>query len=50
MRPKILERGIANEQELDDLTRRSEHLSDLHTLVMPNLLFLAWGRGRQTDQ
>ena len=45
MRPKIVERGIANEQELDDLDQAvREHLNDPHTLVMPNLLFLAWGR------
>ena len=45
MRPKIVERGIASEQELDDLDQAvREHLSDPHTLVMPNLLFLAWGR------
>lgn len=45
MRPKIVERGIAKEQELDDLDQAiREHLNDPHTLVMPNLLFLAWGR------
>ena len=45
MRPKIVERGIASEQELDDLDQAvRQHLSDPHTLVMPNLLFLAWGR------
>jgi hypothetical protein len=42
MRPKIVERGIASEQELDQAVR--EHLNDPRTLVMPNLLFLAWGR------
>ena len=45
MRPKILERGIAGERELDDLDQAvREHLDDPHTLVMPHLLFLAWGR------
>jgi SAM-dependent methyltransferase len=45
MRPKILERGIAGERELDELDRAvREHLDDPHTLVMPHLLFLAWGR------
>jgi len=41
MRPKIVERGIANEQELDDLDQAiREHLNDPHTLVMPN--FSSW--------
>ena len=45
MRPKIVERGIASEQELDELDKAvREHFNDPHTLVMPNLLFLAWGR------
>jgi hypothetical protein len=45
MRPKILERGIATEQELDDLDRAArEHLGHPDTLVMPHLLFLTWGR------
>jgi SAM-dependent methyltransferase len=45
MRPKIVERGIATEQELDDLDRAArEHLGHPATLVMPHLLFLAWGR------
>ena len=45
MRPKIVERGIASEQELDDLDQAvRQHLNNPHTLVMPNLLFLAWGR------
>jgi len=45
MRAKILERGIASEQELDevDLAVRA-HLDDPHTLVMPHLLFQACGR------
>jgi SAM-dependent methyltransferase len=45
MRPKILERGIASEQELDEVDRAvREHLDDPHTLVVPHLLFLAWSR------
>jgi len=45
MRPKIVERGLATERELDELDRAArEHLDDPDTLVMPHLLFLAWGR------
>ena len=45
MRPKIIDRGIADEQELDQLDRAvRQHLADPRTLVMPNLYFLAWGR------
>jgi SAM-dependent methyltransferase len=45
MRPKILERGIASEQELDEVDRAvREHLADPHTLMMPHILFLAWAR------
>jgi hypothetical protein len=45
MRPKIIPLGIAREQELDDLDRAArEHLDDPHTLVLPHLSFLAWGR------
>jgi hypothetical protein len=37
--------GIASEQELDDLDRAArEHLDDPHTLVLPHLFFLTWGR------
>jgi SAM-dependent methyltransferase len=45
MRPKILERGIATERELDEVDRAvREHLADPHTLVVPHVLFLTWGR------
>jgi SAM-dependent methyltransferase len=45
MRPKILDRGIASEQELDEVDQAvREHLDDPDTLVLPSLLFLAWGR------
>ncbi len=44
MRPKIAERGIASEAELDevDLAVRA-HLSDPNPLVM-QMLFVVWGR------
>ncbi len=45
MRPKIIERGIASEEELDELDDAVRgHLDDPTTLVVPHLLFLAWGR------
>jgi len=45
MRPKILARGIASEREPDELDQAVRaHLDDPATLVMPNLLFLAWAR------
>jgi len=45
MRPRILERKLADERELDELDRAArEHLGDPDTLVLPHLLFLAWGR------
>jgi SAM-dependent methyltransferase len=45
LRPKILERGIATQQELDEVDQAvREHLDNPATLVMPNLLFLAWAR------
>jgi ubiquinone/menaquinone biosynthesis C-methylase UbiE len=45
MRPKILAAGIASEHELDEVDRAvREHLSDPDTLMLPHLLFLAWGR------
>jgi ubiquinone/menaquinone biosynthesis C-methylase UbiE len=45
MRPKILAAGIASERELDELDKAiREHLSDPRTLMLPHLLFLAWGR------
>jgi hypothetical protein len=44
-RPVILELGLADEEELDDLDRAvREHLDDPRTLVMPHLTFLVWGR------
>jgi SAM-dependent methyltransferase len=45
MRAKIVARGIAGEQELDDLDRGArEHLDDPRTLVLPGVYFWAWGR------
>ncbi len=44
MRPKIVERGIATEVELDDLDRAVRaHLDDPNTMIM-QLMFVAWGR------
>jgi SAM-dependent methyltransferase len=44
MRPKIIERGIASEGELDEIDHAvRRHLDDPETLVLPHLLFLAWG-------
>jgi hypothetical protein len=37
--------GLADQGELDALDRAvRSHLDDPHTLVMPHLSFLAWGR------
>jgi ubiquinone/menaquinone biosynthesis C-methylase UbiE len=45
MRPVVLELGLADEEELDELDRAvREHLDDPRTLVMPHLTFLVWGR------
>jgi SAM-dependent methyltransferase len=45
MRPKIVERGIASDDELDEVERAVRaHLDDPDTLVLPHLLLLAWGR------
>ena len=44
MRPQILEMGLAEEQELDELDATvRKHLENPDTLVM-YLMFLAWGR------
>ena len=44
LRAIILERGLAEEQELDELDRTArEHLANPNTLVM-TVYFLAWGR------
>jgi ubiquinone/menaquinone biosynthesis C-methylase UbiE len=45
LRPVILERGLADEWELDELDRAARaHLANPQTLIMPGLFFLAWGR------
>jgi ubiquinone/menaquinone biosynthesis C-methylase UbiE len=45
MRSMILDMGLADERELDEIDRAvREHLDDPRTLVMPHLTFLVWGR------
>jgi hypothetical protein len=44
-RPVILEQGIADAGELDEIDHAvREHLADPETLVVPFLYFMAWGR------
>jgi ubiquinone/menaquinone biosynthesis C-methylase UbiE len=45
MRPQIIDMGLADEDELDELDAAARpHLQDPHTVVMSGLLFLVWGR------
>ena len=45
MRPQIIELGLADEQELDELDAEvRKHFEDPDVLVLPSLNFLAWGR------
>jgi ubiquinone/menaquinone biosynthesis C-methylase UbiE len=45
MHPQMVELGLATQAELDQLDREArEHFADPDTLVMPGLLFMAWGR------
>ena len=47
LRPHILELepALANEGELDELDAAARaHFADPDTIVMPDLMFLAWGR------
>lgn len=45
MRPRIVEMGLADEQELDQLDSAARtHFENPDTVVMPGLYFLAWGR------
>lgn len=45
MRPQILELGLADERELDELDRAArKHFENPDTVIMPSLMFLAWGR------
>jgi ubiquinone/menaquinone biosynthesis C-methylase UbiE len=49
MRPQILELGLADERELDELDAAARrHFEDPDTVVMPGLYFLAWGRKRDS--
>ena len=45
MRPQIVEMGLADERELEELDAAvRKHFENPDTLVMPHLHFLAWGR------
>jgi len=45
LHPMIISLGLADQGELDALDRAvRSHLADPHTLVVPHLSFLAWGR------
>jgi hypothetical protein len=45
LRPQILALGAADERELDELEQAArEHLEDPDVVVMPSMMFLAWGR------
>ena len=45
VRPEIVELGIADERELDELDAAvRRHFDDPATVVVPSLVFLAWGR------
>ena len=45
LRPQILQMGLADAGELDELDAAlREHLDKPETLVLPSLFFLAWGR------
>jgi SAM-dependent methyltransferase len=45
MLSKILEHGLLSTPELDRLDRDArEHLANPHTMIMPHLSFMAWGR------
>ena len=51
MRSMILDMGLADERELDEIDRAvREHLDDPRTLVMPHLTFLVWGRKPEVIQ
>lgn len=50
LRPQVLEMGLADERELDDLDAAFRiHLEDRNVVVMPSLNFLAWGRKPATS-
>ena len=45
LRPKILERGLVRERELDELDEAVRaHIDDHRTVMLPILYFIAWGR------
>ena len=45
MRPQILDMGLADERELDELDAAAcKHFDNPGTVVMPSLMFIAWGR------
>ena len=45
MRPVIVEQGIADKAELDEVDHTvREHIANPDTLVMPFMYFMAWGR------
>ena len=45
MRPQIVEMGLADERELEELDAAvRKHFENPDTVVMPHLHFLAWGR------
>jgi SAM-dependent methyltransferase len=45
MRRQVLELGLAEENELDELDAAARlHVADPRTVVVPGLMFLAWGR------
>jgi SAM-dependent methyltransferase len=51
MHAQILAQGIADERELAEVDRVVRaHLDDPGTLVMPGLLFMAWGRKPGTER
>ena len=42
---KVVERGLLDQPELDDLQRAaSDHVADAATVTMPFVLFSVWGR------
>ncbi len=48
MQPQIIEMGLADQQELDELdTAARKHFENSDVLVMPGLYFLAWGPDQQ---
>ena len=45
LRPKILERELLTERQLDELDRAARaHIEDPRTVMLPMLYFTAWGR------